>query len=173
MFEKMLVAVDGSDHAFKAVELAGEIARHHDSQLYLVHVIPESGLPAGLEEWARVEHVEALPNVTTAPAPPDGLQEWARTEHVREPMTWLYEEAVAEALLESAATRAREKGAKKIEPVVEHGDPARGILRAAERLGVDTIVMGTRGLGDLAGLLLGSVAHKVTSKAHCTVITVR
>jgi len=37
----------------------------------------------------------------------------------------------------------------------------------------DMIVMGSRGLSDLAGLLVGSVSHKVTNMAPCTCITVR
>ncbi|MHC5024763.1 MAG: universal stress protein, partial [Planctomycetota bacterium] len=35
------------------------------------------------------------------------------------------------------------------------------------------IVMGSRGHGDLEGLLLGSVSHKVASLAKCTVVTVK
>ncbi|MDH3316773.1 MAG: universal stress protein [Gammaproteobacteria bacterium] len=33
--------------------------------------------------------------------------------------------------------------------------------------------MGTRGLSDFQGLILGSVAHKVSYAAPCTVVTVR
>src|SRR3546814_1453414 len=41
------------------------------------------------------------------------------------------------------------------------GDPADSIVTYAEQRGCDGIVMGTRGLGRVGGLLLGSVATKV------------
>jgi nucleotide-binding universal stress UspA family protein len=50
---------------------------------------------------------------------------------------------------------------------------AKEILEAAREFDVDTIVLGSRGLGDLAGLLLGSVAHKVIQLADCPVVVVR
>ncbi|WP_180901977.1 universal stress protein [Martelella soudanensis] len=47
------------------------------------------------------------------------------------------------------------------------------ILDAIRERKVDTVVLGSRGLGDVAGLLLGSVSHKVTHLAPCTCIVVR
>ena len=35
------------------------------------------------------------------------------------------------------------------------------------------VVMGSRGLGNLEGLVLGSVSHKVAASAPCNVVTVR
>jgi nucleotide-binding universal stress UspA family protein len=52
-------------------------------------------------------------------------------------------------------------------------DVAKEILRAAKDFGADTIVLGSRGLGDFAGLLLGSVAHRVIQLADCPVVVVR
>lgn len=50
---------------------------------------------------------------------------------------------------------------------------AKEILDAAESLGADAIVLGSRGLGDWGGLLLGSVTHKVIHLAKCPVVVVR
>jgi len=43
----------------------------------------------------------------------------------------------------------------------------------AESEGADVIVMGSRELFDLGGLLLGSVTHKVIQLRHCTVVVAR
>ncbi len=50
---------------------------------------------------------------------------------------------------------------------------AEAILEEAEAHHCDLIVMGTRGLGRLAGLLLGSVSQKVVQHAKCPVLLVR
>jgi len=56
---------------------------------------------------------------------------------------------------------------------VLEGPPAEAILTVAETRKVDLIVMGTRGLGRLAGLLIGSVSQRVVSQAGCPVLLVR
>jgi nucleotide-binding universal stress UspA family protein len=53
------------------------------------------------------------------------------------------------------------------------GQEAPAILDVAEDFGADLIVMGSRGLTDLSGLLLVSVAHKVIHLASCPVLAVR
>lgn len=53
------------------------------------------------------------------------------------------------------------------------GPAAEGILKVAESRNADLIVMGTRGLGTLRGLLLGSVSSKVLQHAHCPVMLTR
>ena len=58
------------------------------------------------------------------------------------------------------------------EYIVRMGSPADVILEEAARVGVDAIVMGSRGLSDIKGLLVGSVSHKVLHAAKCTVVTV-
>ncbi len=53
------------------------------------------------------------------------------------------------------------------------GDPAECVLNVAETNGCDLIVMGTRGMGGLRGLLLGSKAQAVVSQAKCPVLLVK
>lgn len=56
---------------------------------------------------------------------------------------------------------------------VLEGPAAEAILNVANTRHVDLIVMGSRGLGRLAGLLLGSQSQKVVSHATCPVLIVR
>jgi nucleotide-binding universal stress UspA family protein len=53
------------------------------------------------------------------------------------------------------------------------GYAAREIVGDANQAGADVIVMGSRGRGDLAGLLLGSTAHKVIHLSDRPVLIVR
>jgi len=53
------------------------------------------------------------------------------------------------------------------------GYAAREIVSDADEVGADVIVMGSRGRGDLTGLLLGSTAHKVIHLSHRPVLIVR
>lgn len=56
---------------------------------------------------------------------------------------------------------------------VLEGPPAEAILEVARVREVDLIVMGTRGLGRLGGLLMGSQSQKVVANAECPVLLVR
>lgn len=58
-------------------------------------------------------------------------------------------------------------------PHVRIGHPAHEIAATAVEYGCDAIVMGTRGMGLMAGLVLGSVAHKVVHLAHMPVTLVK
>jgi nucleotide-binding universal stress UspA family protein len=53
------------------------------------------------------------------------------------------------------------------------GDPAATIVRRADELGCESIVMGTRGLGRLGSTLLGSVAQRVVHAANVPVTLVK
>ena len=148
MNKSILVPIDGSDHAFKALDLACQIANQNGDSLRLLHVVETREIPEGLKQWAKVEHVGNVPGSAL-------------------------EASIGETLLRNGNLRAKELGANTLPPTMEHGNPARVIVETAERLGSDMIVMGTRGFSDLKGLVVGSVAHKVTHAAACTVVTVK
>jgi nucleotide-binding universal stress UspA family protein len=61
----------------------------------------------------------------------------------------------------------------QVEHRLEEGDAARQILRVAQEIGCDLIVLGTRGRTGLGRLLMGSVAEQVLRRASCPVLTVR
>ena len=146
----ILVAVDGSAQATKALNFACDLAEAKQAGLILLHVQRHAGadvVPPELEAYRQVEHVRV-------------------TE--REMM-----QAAAREIVEDARRTVSKRGLPAAEGLIAQGDPARLIVETANERGVDAIILGSRGLGDLQGLLLGSVSHKVAHRAPCTCIAVR
>ena len=123
------------------------MAVKHDASLYLLNVIREMQLPAELKKMARVENIGQ-----------------ARQDVL---------EFVAEKVLGDAERRAKSKGAKQIRKATAQGDPATAIARYAQRNKIDLIVMGTRGLGNVKGMLMGSVSRKVANACNVNLLIVR
>jgi len=148
---KILVAIDGSDHAWKALDLAIEIAKGRQAQLIALHVVDFEPLPDALREFARVEHIPLE-------------EETAR-----------YHSSIGfgDALAQRAARVARERGLTAVTPRSAEGRPANTILEVARDEKVDMIVLGSRGLSEPKALFLGSVSHKVANLAECTCVTVK
>jgi nucleotide-binding universal stress UspA family protein len=148
MSKRILVPLDGSKHSEKVVRVACELARARDASLVLLHVVPSGSMPEGLQQWAEVEHI-----------------------HV--PPSQLYEQNVGSRILETFRDQATKLGVSDVALRVESGNPVKCILDTATTCRADTLVMGSRGLSDLEGLVFGSVAHRVTHGAPCDVVTVR
>lgn len=68
--------------------------------------------------------------------------------------------------------RAKEIGVEASYLIWE-GEPGESIVAAADAEGADLIVMGTRGLGKMGRLILGSVSDAVIRQGHCPVVVVR
>lgn len=90
--------------------------------------------------------------------------------------------ALSQAILEAVKnagktilTRAENMIPSEIEHKIflETGSPAAVILEFEEKLNADLIVMGTRGLGIVKGVLLGSVSQYITERAKCPVLVVK
>jgi nucleotide-binding universal stress UspA family protein len=99
------------------------------------------------------------------------------------PMLNPHEIAIPEPYIEQSREAAASRLAVVVEKIKAAGleagsqlveaPSARGIVDAAERVGADLIVMGTRGNSGLRHLLLGSVAERTLRLAHCSVMTVK
>ena len=147
MFSKILCAVDGSQHALKAAQLASKMAERFGAKLTFLTVTKELKMNDEIRRFMELEHLTGEPQYV--------LDEY--TEHV----------------IQEARDAARAAGVKEIATEIKTGHAARVIVSTAERGDYDTVGIGNRGHGDLEGFLLGSVSHKVTSLAKCTVITVK
>ncbi len=56
---------------------------------------------------------------------------------------------------------------------IEMGTPTEVILAAIDRVRADLIVLGSRGLGQVSELLLGSISHRITTHAPCSTLVVK
>ncbi len=72
-----------------------------------------------------------------------------------------------------AAVRTLQRPGVAVDRVVRRGDPATAIADEAEALGADLVVIGSRGLGPLRTLFMGSVAAAVVDAASCAVLVAR
>ena len=147
MYSHILCAVDGSKHSLKAAQVAGELAAKFGAKLTFLTVTKELKMTDEIKRYIEIENLAGEPQYV--------LDEY--TEEV----------------LQQARDTAREKGVTGLKTEVNVGNPARTIMRFAERAGCDAIVLGSRGHGDVEGVLLGSVSHKVASLCKCTCIVVK
>lgn len=147
MTRKILVPVDGSEHSYRAIDIAAELANEDDDVL-LFTAVGRGDLPETIKQYARVESIEG---------PPD----------------WQYEQLVASGVLNAAKDYAKEKGIQRVDTSTRSGDPAQSIIDVAAAKAVTMIVMGNRGRGAVKGLAFGSVSQKVNYGAKCSVVTVK
>ena len=133
--KKVLVPMDGSKSALRALEFAG---RSRDVSLLVLNVQP--GMPS--------------------------------SRFVSRTMIAEHQEREAAAALEPARKLVERLGIDA-EIMTAVGDPAETILQVAKKRRCGQIVMGSRGQGRVASLLLGSVANKVIQMSSCPVTVVK
>ena len=172
----ILLPVDGSDHAAKAAEVGGDLASKHGASVVVLYVHTHDTLSPEQRHMAEVEHIvpsgtRALPWVTNMPA------ELSAVLHNAQAVDRSQE--VLEFLASKVVGRARdilsEHGvpAEHIRFLVKNGDPAERIVETIAEIDADAIVMGSRGMSGVAGMLFGSVSRKVAHAASCTVVAVK
>jgi len=140
MFDNILLAVDGSDHALRAASAAGELVRTLNSHMLRI-VVSYDPIPPYLGE----------PN----------LQQAIDSRLLQ-----------ANAILEAAVKAVGEVPVDVHTELIE-GSAAEAIISVAVTRENDLIVMGSRGLGRIAGAVLGSTSQKVVAHAPCPVLIVR
>ncbi len=140
MFEKILLAVDGSEQSLHAAREAGDLARAMKSNILRI-VVAFDNIPPYLGEPNLQQAIDA---------------------RMKEANTILQK-----------AQDAVGKIHGEIHTELIEGSPAEAIINVAKTRGSTVIVMGSRGLSTIAGLVLGSTSNKVVSHASCPVLIVR
>lgn len=141
---KVLVAFDGSDNARRALQYVIDMAADNGRPLE-VHVVNVQHEPVLYGEYVTASMLDELN---------DSLL------------------AKSRGLLEEAANKLRAAGVTH-ETHALLGNIAEQVSEAVKRLGCDTVVMGTRGLGSFSGLVLGSVANRVVHEVSVPVLLVK
>ncbi len=144
MSGRVIVGVDGSETARKAVRWAAREAKLRRMKLELV-----SAWEIPIYSYASRYGFPAI------------------SEEMMKSLTARAEGHLAEALDEARA-EAREV---QIETIAAEGQPAKVLVEVAK--GADLLVVGSRGLGGFRELLLGSVSQQCAQHAACPVVIVR
>jgi nucleotide-binding universal stress UspA family protein len=141
--ERIVAATDGSESATRALGAAARLAKQLGAELLIVTI--------GKERLSADEIREARHQ---------GMSEGEALE------------MLSDTVLADARKRARELGSAHVEVLHCVGDAAQVLLDVAHGRHADMIVVGRRGRGRLAGLVLGSVSQKLASRAPCSVVIV-
>jgi nucleotide-binding universal stress UspA family protein len=143
LFNRILVAIDGSEHARRALGEAIDLARLASAKLTVITVHPRaSTLLVGGPVLPPIDFGE--------------LEEALRREH--------------EQLLDAAVEQVHND--VSVAKVLAEGSPAHAILAQARKEHSDLIVLGSRGRGGIASMLLGSVSHQVLQHSGIPVLVV-
>lgn len=144
---KVLIAVDGSESANRAIAAVGKMAQLSDA-VEAVLLSVRSG--AVLDPLFAVDYNETTIRKLDAE-----------------------QEALQTTVLAKAAESARLNGLKTVETLRAYGVVANEIARIAKAQKVDQIAMGTHGRSAVGNLFLGSVAQKVLHQSDIPVLLVR
>jgi nucleotide-binding universal stress UspA family protein len=151
LIKKILAALDGSELAFKAQDLAVDIAHKFSAEVVLLSVTPSS--------LKSNDYIGAGMPFISDEAKNKYLKEF-RTSH--------------DMVLVKGLERAKKKYSRlQVSKMLVEGRPADKIIEVAKEGSFDLIVMGSRGLGELEKFFLGSVSHKVAHHADCPVLIVK
>jgi len=141
---KVLVAFDGSACAQVAIDLVRTVPWAPSSQIHVVSVVDSALPPYGTGDSGAADPIERQGTLIGGLA--NNLDRLAQT------------------LVTTDRT---------VETHVIVGRPATAIVDEARALGADLIVVGSRGHGTIASMVLGSVSAEVADHATCPVLVAR
>jgi nucleotide-binding universal stress UspA family protein len=141
--KKIVVGVDGSEHSEAAIDWAARMARGMGSEVIAVFAISPP-------VYFDVGSIASVP-------PPQFDPEW-RAEMKKE--------------FERDWCKGLSKAGVKYRTVFEDGHPSSVITQVADRVNADLIVVGRRGRGGVAELVLGSVSHQLVLHSKRPVLVI-
>jgi len=154
-YQNILVTTDltpNSEYAFKHAVM---LARQSKAKIHLLHVVPE------IDATFR-SYVSAVMG--------SGNLDKFEKEHETEAQAEIKREL--DHLAQTELMEFPEDLERFVGSIVTHGNPVAEILKTADNLQADVIVMGTHGKGELGYTFLGSVTEKVLRKSKRPVFAV-
>ena len=147
MFTRIMLATDGSKLSQKAVKIAIDLASKFNAELVAVKVIPRY-----VQTYFEGSFTVADIDVKSIEA------QWA---------------AGAQQVLDKIATSAAAKGVSVKTSVIKSDDISEGLVKAANKMKVDLIVMASHGRKGIKRLLLGSETQNVLTHSEVPVLVLR
>ena len=157
MFKKILVPVDGSETAWRALNNALEIGKKFESEILVVNVIQPYNNAALLAVPLDHATIKYKPKSAVNPSNNSANSE---LEKVGDKVLELAKEMVG-------------SYPHKVEYDMEVGHPSERIIALSKKVEADAIVLGSRGLSGIAEFFLGSVSSKVSQYATVPVLIVK
>jgi nucleotide-binding universal stress UspA family protein len=154
MIKKILVAIDGSEHADKALDFALGLAEKCAAEIVILNVFQEPIIVYPSEPFRYPVTYPA-----SYPVNADFIEEVKKA----------HRKMLSEALRKAR----RVKPDLKMSTKLKEGRPSDKIVETAREGNFDIIIMGHRGLGRVKEFFLGSVCDRVADEAHCPVLIVK
>ena len=170
--KSIVVPTDGSAHAAKAIDLASDIAAKCGAKLTLLHVLLSFATPHELRAAVDLDKLSAETRAELEVEPQAPVTTYG-DGFIPPPISDGALREIGEQILTRARRAAADRGVADPNLVLAEDDPARRILETAKQEDADLIAMGSRGLGELSGLMAGSVSYKVNHAAPCSCLVVR
>lgn len=173
----ILVATDGSEHADKALEVACDLAARRGAGLKILHVRMDDKEPSEMLGLLVLQArggglLQALQDAAAAPEQVSAEEIMSDHSRPHHPVAPKILEEIGQMVLADAEEQARSRGLEAEVLPIAACKPAQAILEAAAAHDVGTIVMGSRGLGEMQAMIFGSVSQEVCRNASCSCIMV-
>lgn len=146
MFQKMIVATDGSERSMRTAQVAGNLAcKHPGCKIYILYVVHE------------------LPTFVTS------MLENANIHYGGQ-----MKDTAKEIFRRTVEALCVDTHEVEVHTILEYGKPAKELVKLAKEVNADLIVIGNSNISEAEEFLTGAgISHKVLHHAPCHVLVVK